>query len=149
MYCLTATADREGVEYIAVVLHAETSADRFDSARTLLDYAFANYDLASLRPGEALAPVSVTLGAADSVQPMFSGNAYRLEQRGVIAQLSYEIDLSETVEAPVTAGQVLGTMTVYSGQEVLETVDIVASQAVERLGLWDVYGRLLGALIGR
>jgi D-alanyl-D-alanine carboxypeptidase (penicillin-binding protein 5/6) len=148
MYCLSATAERDGVEYIAVVLHADTSAERFDSAKTLLSYAFANYDLASLRPSEALPPVAVALGEQDSVQPVFDGNAYRLEEKGVLAQLSYEIDLPETVPAPVAEGQVLGTMTVYSGQEVLETVDIVASQSVERLTFGDVYGQLLGALIG-
>jgi D-alanyl-D-alanine carboxypeptidase (penicillin-binding protein 5/6) len=149
MYCLSATAERDGVEYIAVVLHAETSADRFDSAKTLLNYAFANYDLVSLRPSEALPPVAVTLGKTDSVQPIFAGNAARLEEKGVIAQLSYEIDMVDTVQAPVETGQVLGTMTVYSGQTVLETVDILAEQGVERLTFGDVYGMLLGALIGR
>jgi D-alanyl-D-alanine carboxypeptidase (penicillin-binding protein 5/6) len=149
MYCLSATAERDGVEYIAVVLHAQTSQERFDSAKTLLNYAFANYDLVSLRPDQALPPVPVTMGTADSVQPVYGGNAYRLEEKGTIAQLSYEINLPETVAAPVAAGQVLGTLTVKAGDQVLETVDLVAETDVERLSFWEVYGAVLGTLIGR
>jgi len=149
MYCLSATAEREGVEYIAVVLHADTSADRFESARTLLSYAFANYDIAPLRPAEALPPVRVELGVSESVQPVYDGNEYVLEERGVLSDLSYQVELASSVEAPVAAGQKLGTLTVCSGGEVLALVDIVAPEAVARLSFGEVYGRMLGSLIGR
>lgn len=149
MYCLSGTAQREGVEYIAVVLHADTSADRFESAKTLLSFAFANYDLASLRPNEALPPVLVELGAAQSVQPVYSGAETILEEKGTLSELTYDIDLSPSVEAPVAAGQTLGTLTVKSGDEILARVDIVSPEAVERLDFPAVYGRLIGALIGR
>ena len=149
MYCLSATAERDGVEYIAVVLHGETSADRFDSARTLLDYAFANYAIAPLRPAEALPPVPVKLGRADSVQPVYSGAEYMLEEKGVLSSLEYEVELPECVDAPVAEGQKLGTLTVSAAGEVIATVDIVASEGVEKLSFGDVYGRILGTLIGR
>ncbi len=148
MYCLSATAERDGVEYIAVVLHGETSALRFEDARTLLNYGFANYSLASLRPGEALPPVPVTMGAADSVQPIFVGDEYILGEKGALSGLSYDIELAESVPAPVYQGQSLGHMTVKSGDKVLAEVDIAASESVERLSFWTVYGRLLGTLIG-
>jgi D-alanyl-D-alanine carboxypeptidase (penicillin-binding protein 5/6) len=89
------------------------------------------------------------MGTADSVQPVYGGNAYRLEEKGTIAQLSYEVELLETVAAPVAAGQVLGTLTVKAGDQVLETVDLVAETEVERLSFWEVYGAVLGTLIGR
>ena len=149
MYCLSATAERDGVEYIAVVLHGETSAQRFDDARTLLNYGFANYTLASLRPGEALPPVPVKLGAADSVQPIFTGSEYILREKSGLSDMSYDISLSEGVTAPVAQGQTLGTMTVRSGDTVLAEIQIVAGESVERLSFWTVYGRLLGSLIGR
>ncbi len=148
MYCLAATAERDGVEYIAVVLHGETSDLRFDDARTLLNYGFANYSLASLRPGEALPPVPVTLGAADSVQPIFVGDEYILGQKGALSGLTYDIELAESVPAPVTQGQSLGKMTVRSGDTVLAQVEIAAGGSVERLSFQTVYGHLLGALIG-
>ena len=149
MYCLSATAERNGVEYIAVVLHCETSAKRFEDARTLLGYGFANFDLASLRPEDALPPVPVTLGNVDSVQPVYQGDEFILAQRGALGDLSYEISLAESVPAPVAQGQSLGTLTVRSGSELLARVDIVASQGVDRLSFGDIYGRLVGELIGR
>ncbi len=148
MYCLSATAERDGVEYIAVVLHGQTSAERFDDARTLLNYGFANYALAPLRPGEALPPVPVTMGTADSVQPIFVGDEYILGEKGALSGLSYEIDLAGSVTAPVSQGQSLGRMTVKSGDTVLAEVEIAASENVGRLSFLRVYGRLLGALVG-
>ena len=149
MYCLSATAERDGVEFIAVVLHGETSDQRFEDARTLLNYGFANYTLISLRPGEALPPIPVTLGTADSVQPMFTGQQFILGEKGADADIRYELDLAQTLTAPVAEGQQLGQMTVRSGDTTLAQVRIVASQPVERLGFWTIYGRLLGTLIGR
>lgn len=148
MYCLSATAERDGTEYVAVVLHAATSAERFDSAKALLSYAFANYELASLRPDEALPPVRVELGTAESVQPVFDGSGSLLAEKGKLGSLTYDIDLAPSVDAPVAAGQKLGSMTVRGGEDVLAVVDIVSPEDVARLSFWDVYGRLLGALIG-
>ena len=148
MYCLAATAERDGVEYIAVILHGQTSQERFDDARTLLNYAFANYGLASLRPGQALAPIPVAMGAADSVQPVFTGGEWLVQEKGALAELRYELQLPEELSAPVAQGQVLGSMAVLAGDRQIATVQIVAGESVERLGFWAVYGRLLGSLIG-
>ena len=148
MYCLSGTAERDGVEYIAVVLHADSSADRFDSVKTLLNFAFANYDLASLRPEQPLPPVMVEVGAAQSVQPVYEGAEALLEEKGVIAELSYEIELPESVPAPVQKGQRLGTLTVKSGDGVLAEVGIVSPEQVDRLCFSDILSRMLGSLIG-
>lgn len=149
MYCLSGTAERDGVEYIAVVLHADTSADRFESAKTLLNFAFANYDLASLRPDAPLPPMLVELGKAQSVQPVYEGAQAILEEKGTLAELSYEIELPESVSAPVEKGQRLGLLTVKSGDVTLAEVPIVSPEEVERLGFSDIWGGILGALIGR
>ena len=148
MYCLSATAERDGVEYIAVVLHGETSDQRFADARALLTYAFANYTLAALRPAEALPPVPVSLGTADCVQPMYTGQEYILGEKSKLADLSYDLTLAEKVAAPVAQGQSLGHLTVRSGDTVVAETDVVAEQAVPRLGFWTIYGHLLGGLIG-
>ena len=73
-HCLSATAQRDGVEYIAVVMHCSSSDERFDSATALLNYGFANYGLARLQPNEAIPPVKVLLGESGSLQPIVSGN---------------------------------------------------------------------------
>ena len=149
MYCLSGTAERDGVEYIAVVLHADTSADRFDSAKALLSYGFANYDVVSLRPQEALPPVLVTLGSSESVQPVYAGPDTVLEEKGILSRLSYEIELPQTVAAPVDEGQILGTLTVKSGDELLAQIDIIAPDTVPRLSYKDILCRMLATLIGR
>ena len=149
MYCLAASAERDGVEYIAVVLHAETSNGRFESAKTLLSFGFANYSLVSLRPPEALPPVQVELGRGDSIQPVYRGSEYLLEEKGRVNSLTFERALAESVTAPVVPGQVLGSLTVRDGEDVLMQIDIVSETAVEKLSFWDVYYRLICGFLGK
>jgi len=149
MYCLSGTAERDGVEYIAVVLHADTSAERFESAKTLLSYGFANYEIASLRPQEALPPILVKLGKTESVQPSYAGPDMILEEKGVLSRLTYEIELPEAVDAPIAAGQVLGHLTVKCDDKTLAQIDIIAPASVQRLCFSDILCRMLGTLIGR
>ena len=147
MYCLAATAERDGVEYIAVVLHAGTSAERFESAKALLSYAFGSYTLVSPAPAEALPPVAVSLGEYDSVQPLLPADAAVLVEKSMAGKLRYEIDLPERIDAPVAAGQQLGTLSVYAGDDLLETLPLLAEQAVSRLNLWQRFLMLLGAAV--
>ena len=149
MYCLAASAERDGVEYVAVVLHAETSNDRFESAKTLLSYGFANYDLVSLRPSEALPPVPVQLGLADSVQPVYEGAEYLLEEKGTASALEFEMELADAVTAPVSQGQVLGTLTIRESGNVLAQVNIVSPVSVEKMSFWNVYFALICGILGR
>ena len=148
MYCLSATAEREGVEYIAVVLHADSSSDRFESAKTLLSFGFANYELASARPAQALPPVPVKLGKTDCVQPVCEGSEYILEEKGLLSALEFHVELAESVTAPIEKGQKLGTLAVSSGGETLAEFDIVSPEEIARLTFWDVYLQLLGKMIG-
>ena len=148
MYCLAASAARDGTEYIAVILHDETSEKRFQSARSLLDYAFANYTTASLRPQEALAPVLVQLGAVNSVQPVFEGSEKVLLEKSELFSLLYDIEVAESVTAPVKAGQQLGSMRVYSGEKLLAEVSLVAENEVGRLSVFAVFQQLLMRLFG-
>ena len=147
MYCLAATAERDGVEYIAVVLHANTSAERFESAKALLSYGFGSFTLVSPAPAEALAPVSVSLGECDCVQPLLPADAAVLIEKSAAGKLRYEAALPERVEAPVSAGQQLGTLTVYAGEEVLETLPLLAERDVARLSLWQRFLTLLYAAV--
>ena len=147
MYCLSASAEREGVEYIAVVLHAASSADRFDSAKALLSYGFANYTLLSPQGQAAIPPVAVRLGDRDSLQPALDADAGVLVERSKAAGLRWEATLPSTVTAPVEAGEVLGTLTAYSGGEKLCALPLTAPETVERLGLWELYRGLLKSLV--
>jgi len=142
-YCLSASASRDGVQFIAVVMHCETSDQRFSAAKALLDYGFANYTLAYPTPQEALPPVAVSLGKAAQVQPMVQRCEGILMEKAAASAVERIVSLPESVEAPVAAGQQLGTLTLKAGETVLAEIPLVAEAAVERLTWYDAALRLL------
>ena len=145
MYCLSATAERDGVEYIAVVMHAESSESRNRDAQTLLDVGFANYSLCSLRMEQPLPEVKVELGRAESVALEYGGEAYALvEGKGQTPE--YALALQKSVQAPVKAGDTLGELTVSINGKTVETIPILAAEDVERLGFFGLFRRLGGSL---
>lgn len=146
LYCLSATAERGGMELIAVVLKAPTSQDRFDAARALLDYGFANYTLMDVYPDQALPPIDVLLGEEDCVQPVLSQPSRILLDKAQINNVTSQINLCENVEAPVEAGQKLGEMVVTVDSQVIQTIPIVAERAVERLTVPGIFLRFLDRL---
>lgn len=139
MYCLSATAMRGGVEYIAVIMHGETSAKRFEDAKTLLNYAFANYALADTSPEGILPPVSVELGASSTVQPVTAEHTSLLVQKNELAEISRSVELESSVSAPVCAGDILGRVTVSKGGETLCTYDIIAGDDVPKMSFGRIY----------
>lgn len=147
LYCLSATAERDGMELIATIMKSPTSDDRFQAARTLLDYGFANYSLTTVHPNRALPPVDVLLGTAQQVQPRLSRDCRLLLPRDGSAQVHTELSLSDDVEAPVEEGQQLGQMTVLVNGELRDTVPIVASHSVERLSLPGIFSQLLRRML--
>ena len=145
-HCLAASAKRDGIELIAVVLHCASSADRFSSAKALLDYGFANYALVSTEMPEPLQPVPVTLGQKAAVQPELQQAAPILIEKGLQAAVTRTVTLAERVEAPVAAGQQLGTLTISANGETLAEIPIIAPEAIERLTWWELTCRLLRRL---
>jgi D-alanyl-D-alanine carboxypeptidase (penicillin-binding protein 5/6) len=148
MYCLSATAQRDGMELISVVLHGATTGDRFESAKALLNFGFANYAVCPLRAPEALPPIRVSLGTADSVQPVYSGREGMLLEKGGLGELHYEICLPDCIAAPVAEGEAIGELAVYSGKTELARLPLLAGSRVDRLGFFHLYGKLVLSLFG-
>ena len=148
MYCLSATAERDGTEYIAVVMHGATSDERFESAKILLNFAFANYALCPLRSPKPLPPVCISLGEADSVQPVYGGEEGLLMEKNKLGELNYEFILPDSLDAPVVAGEALGEMVVYSGERELARVPLLAGSEVRKLTVFKLYGKMLSRLFG-
>ncbi len=136
-YCLSASAERDGIEFIAVVMACKTSDERFTAAKSLLDYGFANYALVSPEPAEPLPPVAVRLGTVSQVQARLAEAEPLLAGKSAAAKAERVVELAESVEAPVEAGQKLGTVTVRAGETVLAEIPLVAEEAVARLTWWD------------
>jgi len=142
-HCLAATAERDGVEHIAVVLGGETSENRFEAAKALLSFAFANYTLVDVQSADALHPIRVTLGAVETVQPVLQGAERLLMKRNAAARVSQRIEMVEIVHAPVTAGQILGTLTVYDGETEIAAISIVAADDVAKLTTGQMFEKFM------
>ena len=147
LYCMSATAERDGMELIAVVMKAPTSAQRFEDAKVLLDYGFASYALVSVYPESPLAPVDVLLGTVSQVQPQLQRECRLLVRRGEAGQVTTRLTLPQDLEAPVEQGQILGRMEVYVGEELRDSVPITAAQPVDRLTVPGIFSRLLRQLL--
>lgn len=143
MYCLSATAMRDGVEYIAVIMHGETSAKRFEDAKTLLSYGFANYTLADTAPSDILPPIPVNLGKAETVQPVALKCEKLLLPKSEAGSVSVKVELCEEIDAPVCTGDKLGSVTVTSDKGVLCEYDLTAGCDVPRLTFWEIFIKCL------
>ena len=141
-YCLSSSAQREGMELIAVVMGCETSNIRTAACKGMLDYGFANFALVT--PALESAPeVPVTLGTSDAVKLIPEGTAGLLIDKAQKGSITTETSVEETVSAPVAKGQKLGTMTVKSGETVLAQIPLVAAEDVSRLSWWDLFLQVL------
>ena len=145
-HCLSASAERDGVEFIAVVLHCATSGERFQAAKQLLDYGFANYTLAQPDPETEIPPVPVVLGTAETIVPVPDNDDPVLIEKGQAAGITTRVEVADQVRAPVEAGQRLGTLTLQSDGAPLAAIPLVAPEAVPRRTWWDVTRSLFGQL---
>lgn len=143
-YCVSATAKKEGMRLIAVVLGTPAGQTRFDEARAMLEYGFANVQLVTpIAQGQALdMTVPVRLGGRDEVSVLSGGTCSLLERRGEKNALSLEAALVEKVNAPVYAGDVLGEIRVKRGDEVVAVVPAVAAEDVQLPGMVDALIRI-------
>ncbi len=145
LYCLSATAERDGMELIAVVMKGATSAQRFEDAQTLLNYGFAGYTLTKIVPETPLAPVPVALGTQATVQPVLGDGGALLLERSKTAGLQQTVTLAESVEAPVALGDSLGALTVTAGDggEVVAEIPLLAGEEIPRVTFWQMFLRTL------
>ena len=141
-YCLSASAQRDGMELIAVVMGAKTSAARNAACKELLDYGFANF--AVIAPELTEIPgVNVKLGKQDSVSAALGESTGLLIDKAQKSAVTTEVALEESVTAPVAQGQRIGTLSIKSGEQTLRQIPLVASEPVERLTMGDIFVNVL------
>ena len=142
-YCISATAERDGMELIAVVMGAETSQSRNAACKSLLDYGFANFAVVSPDLSDCDNQIPVRLGKDAGVSAVPEADMALLIDKAQKSGVTSEVTLEPTVTAPVSRGQRLGTLTVKSGDLVLKEVPLVAAQEVERLSYGEIYRMVL------
>lgn len=131
-YCLSATAQRDGMELIAVVMGADTSQNRNAACKQLLDYGFANFALIQPELTET-GDVPVRLGTQDGVPVQLGDFSGLLIDKSQKSSVTTQVTLEEVATAPVSQGQRLGTLKVLSGDQLLREIPLVAAQSVPRL----------------
>ena len=144
-YCLSSSAQRDGMELIAVVMGSETSAQRFSGCKSMLDYGFANYAVLTPElPGSTAVPV--TLGTHNSVSAVLASQDAILVEKAQRSQISTKLELQSGVAAPVSQGQRLGTLHILSGEQVIAQIPLVAQNAVPKLTFGQLFVRMLRKL---
>lgn len=146
--CVTASAERDGMELIAVVLGSSNSKSRFAAARTMLEYGFANYELArvGLKPTD-FTPVKISLGEAQYCEYVYDVPECVVVARGKGNSVSYTVEMTDKVAAPVEQGQQVGEITVYSEGVVIGVYPVVSTIRVEKLKFGSTFDMLWRALL--
>ena len=132
--CLSATAERDGLELVAVVMGAGNSNDRFNGARKLLDYGFANYTFVTVTaPPEDLHEISISGGTLNRVTAICTEKKGFLIEKKKVKSLTLQTELPETLKAPISEGQQIGVTRVFSDGREIGTVKIVAKEEVKKI----------------
>ena len=144
-HCLAASAMRDGTEFIAVVLGAESSSARFEGAKSLLSYGFSNYTLISTENLCALPPVNVKVGKKDCLNAEVS-DRYILIKKEFKDSITCTPLLPDEIHAPVSEGQKLGTLQIMSGDTLLKELELLASESIDSMAYWDIFRSFLASL---
>ena len=148
--CISASATRDGLSLVAVVLGAPSSADRFDAATTLLDYGFASYEAAPL-PALEHRPLQLAVqGSAEESVPLdyAAVPGSLLLKKGAGGSLTARLELPQSVQAPVEQGSTVGTVTVCSGETVLGSYPVTAAAGAPKLDFEGALGLVWESLAG-
>lgn len=145
--CISASAERNGLRLIAVVLGSASGKERFQAATALLDYGFANFEnITAELPDDAPQTIPVTRGTADAVALEYDTPQKCLVPKGQGENLRIEVELPQTLQAPVKAGSQVGTVHWMDGEAELQTFTITAAQDVEALSFGYCFGLLVQSL---
>lgn len=141
--CISATAERDGLSLVAVVLGSETGTDRFKAAATLLDYGFANYKKTNLTlPEDAPMEIKVKNGMENRVQLKYEIPKDIITESAK-SQLEAKIEIPEEIEAPLTENQQLGTVSFYSGEEKIAEYPVLSSGEVKEVNFKDIFAFMI------
>lgn len=142
--CISATATRDGTSLIAVVMGADNSNDRFNGAKAMLNWGFANYSTVTPKIDSSLiTDVNIINGQERTIKPQISANSQFLIPKGKENKLTQEIDLAAAVEAPVESNQTLGIVTVKLDGKKLGEYKLTAPHYVDKIDFLTVFKRLL------
>ena len=146
-YCLSATAERNGLELVAVVMSGDTSAERFNGAKKMLDYGFANYEYINIEPLLDTKEVKITKGVQKTLKIKPLGNFENLIKKNEVEHITQQINLNENITAPIKKGDVIGSIDFLLNDQQIGQVDIVANENVNKISFLTAFLWILDGLI--
>ena len=143
LYNLSASATRDNLSLIAVIMKAPTSKIRFAEAKKLLDYGFSNYQYKELaKKGEVVQDVPIFKGIEPNIKAIFETDLGKLIKKGNNAEISSNIQINENISAPIEKGSVIGNVKFFDGQNQIGEVNLISDRNVKKIGLWNVVTNL-------
>ena len=140
MFNLSASATRDNLSLIAVVMKAPTSAIRFKDATALLDYGFSNYSYKDFgNKNDIIKNIAITKGVTDNVNAIYEDTPSFLIKKGQDSQITYDINIPDIIQAPISKGEKLGTVTYSLNGEILKTVNVVAENDVKKIEIFSMF----------
>ncbi len=144
LYNLSASATRDDLSIIAVIMKAPSTAVRFSEAQKLLDYGFNNFSFKQFgKKGDVIQNVSVNKGVTSNVDAVLESNAGTLIEKGRDKDVEQNLQIEENISAPITSGQKIGEISFSLDGEVLSTVNIVAKEGVEKINLFTMSKKVI------
>ncbi len=135
-YCLSATANRDGLELVAVIMGGDTSSDRFEGAKKLLDYGFATYSFLAVQPElEKNIEINIEKGTKKTVKLKAGDGVELLLKKNDTADIRRETKIKESIKAPVKKGTVVGTQDIYINDEQVGSIEIKVCEDVKKLNI--------------
>ena len=145
--CITATAERNGLSLIAVVLGADNGTERFKDAAALLDYGFAGFETKELSLNDELFPITVEGGMQNTAKLKCDDVSYITTTKGGGEELKQTLDIPDSIEAPVNAGDKIGSLKFSLNGEEIASFDVVADETVEKKSFATLMKIIMGSLI--
>ena len=144
LYNLSASATRDDLSLIAVIMKAPSTKVRFAEAQKLLDYGFGKFAFKSFgNKGDLIKTINVSKGVKSQVDVVLENNSGALIEKNKINQVSQSINLSDNISAPISAGQKLGEATFSLDDKIVASVNLVAKSDVPKLNLFTMSKRVI------
>ena len=140
LYNLSASATRNGLSLIAVIVRAPSTKDRFNNAKTLLDYGFTNYKFEKIaNQNEIVQTIEVNKGTEKQLNLLFEKDGGILVKKSESSEINQEIILNNNISAPIEKGQILGTAHFYLNDQLLESVNLIAEKEINKVSIFSMY----------
>lgn len=143
-HCLSATAEKNNLRLISVILSAPSSKIRFEETTKLLDYGFANYESIGIaKKGEEIQEINIEKGKIKNIKAITKEPLNILLKKGLEGEFEKKVTLKETYEAPIKNGEKLGELVVYKGEKEIGKVDLISNKEVKKANVVNIYIELL------